>query len=103
MRSFKFSWEYDCFEIRTTESASSGMPYIELVKWVNEDATTRSYCYTVAYYKWDSEGGDWVFVGIRPFDDISGTQVSEIWDQMGAITRMFIDWYMKNRDEEVPL
>lgn len=101
MEKFEFSWKFGAFEIRTTESLASGMPYIELVKWLNEDTSTGRYCYTLAYYKWDSEGGDWVFVGTRPFDDISGAQIAEIWDQMGTITRMFVDWYIKYQNDEV--
>jgi len=99
MKAFNISWKYDCFEIRSTESLS-GMPYIELVKWSN-DSSGRPYCYTLAYYKWDSEGGDWYFVGTRPFDDVSGSQIADIWDQMGVLTHLFIDWYEKNSDSEV--
>lgn len=98
MNTFELNWKCNDFEIRTTKSFASGAPYVELVRWIN-DESNKPYCYTLAYYKWDEEGGDWVFVGTRPFDDITGAQIAEIWDQMGTITRMFVDWYTKNHED----
>ena len=95
---FEFHWKYKDFEIRSENAFDKGgNPYIELVKWVEKDSGKR-YCYTLAYYKWDSEGGELIFVGNRPFVDIAEIDIQPIWKQLWLACAMLKDVYEKESD-----
>lgn len=90
---FDFHWKYKDFEIRSTPYFSTGLPYVELVKWDTDGR--RPYCYTLASYRWDEEGGELHFVGDRPFRDIADIDLTPIWKQLWLACDMLKDWYEK--------
>ena len=100
MNEFKFSWQYKDFEIRTTTRLSSKTPYLELVKWEYDKRRGQNYCYTLASYHWDDEGGELHFVGDRPFRDIAELDLTPIWKQLWLACDMLKDWYEKEQDNE---
>lgn len=51
---------------------------IDLVKWLS-DESGRRFCYSLAYFKRDSEGYKLIFVGRRPFEDIPKADVANVW------------------------
>lgn len=90
---FEFNWKYKDFEIRTIRRNSTDLPYVELIKWVHD--VESHYCYTLAYYRWDREGGELHFVGNRPFKDIAELDLTPIWKQLWLACEMLTDWYEK--------
>lgn len=98
MSNFEFNWKYEDFEIRT-HSASTDKPYIELVKWDGKSGGKKS-CYVLAFFHWNrEEGGEWNFVGNRPFEAIADVQIEVIWKQMWYAAKMFVDWREKEEDK----
>ena len=93
--SFEFHWKYKDFEIRSLYSYATGLPYVELIKWNNE--AEPPYCYTLAYYRWNSEGGELHFVGNRPFRELAEVDLTPIWKQLWLACEMLVDWYEKER------
>lgn len=97
---FEFTWKYGDFEIRTTRALSEGhAPYVELVKWEEGHNGKRS-CFTLAYYRWDDEGGELSFVGERPFEEISEIDISPVWKQLCLACQMLKDWCDKEYQED---
>ena len=96
---FEFSWKFQDFEIRTTRSLKGGTPYLELIKWNDNDG--RPYCYTLAYWH-RGRDGDWElhFVCDRPLTDIAEEDLSPIWKQLFLAQQMLIDAEMKSQDEQ---
>ena len=96
---FEFHWKYKEFEIRSANTfGKGGNPYIELVKWT-QDSRGKSYCFTLAFYKWDSEGGELIFVGDRPFTEIAEIDVAPIWKQLWLACGMLKDVFEKERND----
>lgn len=95
---FSFNWKYKEFEIRTT-NMNGIAPYVELIKYRSSDDKTSPYCYTLAYYQWNEEGGELIFVGDRPFEDIAEIDIQPIWKQLWLACKMFKDWVEKEEDE----
>ena len=97
---FDFHWKYNEFEIRTIQThyidTNKTLPYIELVKWIYKE-NEKPYCFTLAYYKWDSEGGELIFVGNRPFEFIAEIDIQIIWKQLWLACKMLQDVYEKER------
>lgn len=91
---FKFSWEYKDFEIRTSQETMGQKPTVELVQWQAD----HKYCIVVAIYHWDNEGGELRFVGNRPFEQIAEMDLQPIWKQLWLACAMLQDWYKKERD-----
>ncbi|GEM_PF-5162996 len=92
---FEFHWKYGEFEIRTSHSPL-GKPAVELIKW--EDNSDR--CLTLASYSWSKdEGGEWRFIGDRPFVYISSIEIAKIWKQLWLAGELFTDWYEKEFDK----
>jgi len=87
---FEFNWKYKDFEIRTSNILLSNLPYMELVKWKTDNAG-KSFCYTLAYYRWDKEGGELHFVCNRPFRDIAELDLTPIWKQLWLACDMLLD------------
>ena len=100
MNEFKFSWQYKDFEIRTVTGLTSKAPYLELVKWAYDERRGKNFCYTLAYYHWDDEGGELHFVGSRPFRDIAELDLTPIWKQLWLACDMLKDWYEKEHEYE---
>lgn len=77
----KINWKKGDLEIRTMEN-DKPYPYVELVKWDTTDSGRR-YCYTVAYFRRDSDGYYSLnFVGDRPFTDIAELDVQSVWKEL---------------------
>lgn len=99
MDKFNFSWQYKEFEIRTQHhllDEDNKKPYVELIKW-SEDNKGKRFCFVLAYYKWDKEGGELIFVGNRPFTEIGSLDIAPIWKQLWLANEMLLDWYEKER------
>ena len=97
MTDFEFHWKYGDFEINVSHNLSTKLPYIDLVKWVYPDDNKKPYCYSLAYYEWNDEGGELHFVGNRPFEDIAEVDLTPIWKQLWLACKMLQDWYEKER------
>lgn len=86
---FKVNWQKNDMEIRTTENLD-GFPYVELIKW-NTDDNGRRYCYTLAFFRRDSDGYySLVFVGDRPFTDIAEIDIQDVWKEL-FLTQMMLE------------
>lgn len=97
---FEINWKYEDFEIRTTQGFDKQtLPYIELVKWVYSE-NEKPYCFVLAYYKWDREGGELSFVGNRPFECIAEIDIQPIWKQLWLACKMLQDAWEKERDKK---
>ena len=94
---FSFSWKYKDFEIRTSNYFNNSVPQVELVKWFDSEHTQ---CFVLATYHCTRDGGDWKFVGARPFEEIMKTDVSEIWKQLWLCSQLFDDWAEKENENE---
>lgn len=93
---FSFNWKYNDFEIRSSDPINkTGFPYIELVKWREEN--NRKHCFTLALYNWDDEGGALQFIGNRPFLEIAEIDIQPIWKQLWLACEMLKDYYEKER------
>lgn len=88
---FDFNWKFQDFEIRTTHTyGENPVPYVELVKW--DDNNGKRYCYTLAYWHRDKDGfWELRFVGDRPLRHIAEIDVSVIWKQLFLMQQMFLD------------
>ena len=99
MNAFEFSWKYKEFEIKSTKSVNANKPpYVELIMW--DEYNGKPSCFTLAIYNWDSEGGEWHFVGERPFKYIADIDISTIWKQMWLASEMYNDWYKKEFEND---
>lgn len=96
MSNFDFHWKYNDFEIASTKNIRTSLPYIELIKWEYPEGK-KPYCFTLAIYDWDDEGGELRFVGNRPFEYIADIDVTSIWKQLWLACKMLADWYEKER------
>lgn len=94
---FEFNWKYKDFEIRSQRRYNNN-PYIELVKWTN-DNKDKPHCFTLAYYSWNDEGGELIFIGNRPFEYIAEIDLSPIWKQLWYACGMLQDAYFQARQE----
>lgn len=95
---FEFHWKYKDYEIQTIQSFSTGLPYVELIKW--DYFAKKPCCDTLAYYNWNSEGGELCFVRTRPFNSIAEIDIMPIWKQLWMACEMLIDWYEKEEHHE---
>lgn len=96
---FDFNWKHKDFEIKTTHTFGSvNDPYIELIKWCNKN--DKRYCFTLAYYRWNDDGGELIFVGNRPFEEIAEIDVQPIWKQLWLACKMLQDIYEKERNNK---
>ena len=98
---FHFEWSYLDYEIRVVYSltdSNKNYPEIELIKWSKDDNNNKKHCFTIAYYRWDKEGGHLVFVGNRPFREIAEYDLRPIWKHLWLACEMLQDWYDKERD-----
>lgn len=85
----EIGWKKGDLEIRTTKRLSDGRPYVELVKW--NDDNGRQYCFTLAYFKTDNEGNvQLVFVGDRPFRHIEDIDINNVWKELW-LTQMMLE------------
>lgn len=99
MMDFEFSWKYKDFEIRTTNSFSTGEPYIELVKHETSESG-RDYVFTLAYFHRSKDCCyELHFVGDRPLRYIADIDVSEIWRQLWLAQELFEDAEIKLRED----
>ena len=94
---FSFSWRYKDFEIRTSNYFDNTVPQVELVRWKEKEHRN---CTVLAIYHSKEDGGDWRFVGTRPFEEIKETDVSEIWKQLWICAQLFEDWIEKERNND---
>ncbi len=95
---FEFYWKYKNYEIKTCRGALN--TNIELLQSTT-DSKGRPYKFTLAYYQWDNEGGNLIFVGDRPFKHIADIDINTIWKQLWLACDMLKDYYDKERSEVV--
>ena len=96
MKNFEFSWTYGDYKIRSMSNGEGNPPYVELIKRC-ENSNGKSYFITLAFYRWDREGGELTFVGNRPFEEIAELDLAPIWKQLWLACKMLQDWYEKER------
>ena len=96
MKNFKFNWEYGDFRIRSMDNGEENPPFIELLEYC-ENKNGKPYCFTLAYYECDKEGGQLSFVGNRPFEEIAEIDLAPIWKQLWLACKMLQDWWEKER------
>lgn len=92
---FKFEWEYDDFGVRTAYRVN-GTPYVELVKWYDENG--RRLCYTIAYWYRGNDGWDLRFVGDRMLE-LSNLHIEKVWAQLCVAQIMLQKWYEDQEEE----
>ena len=80
----EFNIKYKDFELRACPKRLARFDpnepneTINFVRW-ETDESGRRYCYSLAYFKRDSEGYDLKFVGRRPFEFIAKEDIVNIW------------------------
>ena len=89
---YEFNWKFGEFEIRTTHrTLGNDEPYIELIKWY-EDDRGRRLCFTLAYFYIAKDGcPELHFVGDRPFREIADIDIGKIWKQLWYAQEMLQD------------
>lgn len=95
IKTFSINWKYKDFEIKSAKGGND-LPYIELVKYNSSRSN-----YTLAYYRWDREGGELRFVGNRPFKDIAAEDLAPIWSQLWLICELLKDAYEKHDEQKI--
>jgi hypothetical protein len=82
----EFSIKYKDYEIRACPKRLARVSpdeineTIDFVKWSKDSKTGRDYCFSIAYFKRDSEGYYLHFVGRRPFDYIDHEDIGTLWE-----------------------
>ena len=97
-----FHWEFRQYEVRTVhqdfKDRSSPIRKdcpIELVKWNDE---SKSSCYVIAYFYKDDEGYELHSVGGRLFEEISVSEIAEVWKQLQAAQKMLDSYAEADED-----
>jgi len=100
--SFNFNWKFGHFQITTVHEKYDDKNHcydvespirkncpIELLKW-SEDF---DYCWVVAWFRKTDEGYEFLSIGSRLFDEISEDEISEIWRQLKAASKILNEYY----------
>ena len=88
---FNFNWKYKDYELRMTTPLSNDTHYLELVKW--QEYNGKPSCFTLAYFKEDSEGYYLKFVGNRPFEYIDEEDLEIIWKALEMANNVINDYW----------
>lgn len=102
MRSLEYSWKYKNYELRAVpERLARFEPNepnttIALVKW-QED---RSSCFTLGYWKKQSENYDFHFVGSRMFRYIDKVDLDIVWGQLDIAQEVLQEFEFRTSFEE---
>lgn len=93
-----FSWKYKDYELRACPKPLvktriyDKNETIDFVKWrTNSDGT--KYCFSLAYWRRNSEGYDLRFVGNRPFDYIEVEDLDTIWEALRMAQDVLNKWF----------
>lgn len=85
----EFIWKYKNYELRACPKRLARFDpdeqneTIDLVLW-QKDSKVKDYCFSLAYFKKDSEGYYLKFVGNRPFQYIAEEDVPYVWKALNA-------------------
>ncbi len=90
---FDFNWKYKDYELRMTKPLSSSEKYLELVKWQKYNGKLA--CFTLAFFKEDSEGYFLKFVGSRPFQHIEEEDLEIVWKALEMADNTLNEYYWK--------
>lgn len=89
----ELNWKKGNYEVRTTTGVN-GQPYVELIKMLDHDG--RRTCITLAYFHKDSDGYVTLrFVGDRPFTEIAGLDINEVWRELWLSM-----WMLEGNEDE---
>lgn len=93
-----FNWDYKDYSLRACPRRlvrfedNEPNETIDLIKWdTNSDG--KRYCYSLAYWKKDSEGYELKFVGDRPFKHIESEDVEVVWKAMRVAQKVLDGWF----------
>jgi hypothetical protein len=93
----EFSWKYKYYELRACPKRlvrfhDEPNETINLVKWSTHNDSTP-YCYSLAYWKKNSEGYELQFVGDRPFKNILPEDVEIVWKALKVAQKVLDGWF----------
>lgn len=92
-----FNWSYKDYSLHAcpkglTRFDNEPNETIDLVKWTT-DSDGKRYCYSLAYWRKDSEGYYLHFVGNRPFKNIDPEDVEIVWKALGIAQKVLDGWF----------
>lgn len=94
----EFNWEYKDYALKACPRRlvrfedNEPNETIDLIKY-NIGSDGKRYCYSLAYWKKDSEGYYLHFVGGRPFKDIETEDIDVVWKAMGVAQKVLDGWF----------
>lgn len=96
-----FNWEFGLYAVKTVhrDYNDKNSPIrkdcpIELIKYSDE---TKQSHFVIAWFRLDDEGYELHSCGARLFEQISSTEIGEIWSQLQAAQKM-LDAYFEASD-----
>ena len=94
----EFNWSYKDYELqacpRRLVRLEDDEPNetIDFIKY-DTDSNGKRHCYSLAYWKKDSEGYYLHFVGSRPFEHIELEDLEVVWKAMNVAQKVLDGWF----------
>ena len=94
----EFSWKHKNYELRACPTQLAWFDEnepnatIDLVKW-DVNSYGEKYCYSLAYWRRDSEGYYLHFVGNRPFPYIDTEDITIVWKALKIAQKVLDAWF----------